>query len=74
MYNLIECSGNYLKPSGGLWQYYRADPVNTIQKSESFKSKIQIEKNVPNNDNKETVEISVLLEISVLFRDFLKCY
>ena len=23
MYNLIECSDNYLKTSGSLWQYYK---------------------------------------------------
>ena len=24
--NLIECSNNYLKTSGRLWQYYRDEP------------------------------------------------
>ena len=27
MYNLIECSNNYSKTSGRLWQYYRGEPA-----------------------------------------------
>ena len=27
MYNLIECSNNYSKTSGSLWQYYRDEPA-----------------------------------------------
>ena len=27
MYNLIECSDNYSKTSGSLWQFYRDEPV-----------------------------------------------
>ena len=29
MYNLIECSNDYSKTSGRLWQYYRAQPALT---------------------------------------------
>ena len=46
MYNLIECSNNYSKTSGSLWQYYRDDPSDTLTNSESFKFKIKIAKNV----------------------------
>ena len=27
MYSLIECSHNYSKTSGSLWQYYRDEPI-----------------------------------------------
>ena len=27
LYNLIECSNNYSKRSGGLWQYYKDEPA-----------------------------------------------
>ena len=30
MYNLIECSDNYLKTSESLWQYYRDNPNDNI--------------------------------------------
>ena len=40
IYNLIECSHNFSKTSGSLWQYYRHDPTPLINNSESFKSKI----------------------------------
>ena len=50
MYNLIECSDNYSKTSGRLWQYYRNEPNNNITESESFKSKIKITGNTPVNE------------------------
>ena len=50
MYNLIECSDNYSKTSGSLWQYYRNEPKNNITESESFKSKIKITGNTPVNE------------------------
>ena len=31
MYNLIEFSDNYSKPSGSLWQYYKMNPTITLQ-------------------------------------------
>ena len=42
MYNLIEYSDNYSKPSGSLWQYYRDELYNTLTYFESFKTKIKI--------------------------------
>ena len=42
MYNLIEYSDNYSKTSGSLWQYYKDDPNDNIENSESFKYKIKI--------------------------------
>ena len=34
MYNLIECSDNYSKTSGSLWQYYRDEPNYILTDSE----------------------------------------
>ena len=62
MYNLIECSGNYVKTSGSLWQYYRHEPNNNLAGSESFKSKVKITGKTPANDNKKDVEIMVPLK------------
>ena len=42
MYNLIEYSDNYAKPTGSLWQYFRDEPDDNIEDSESFKSTIKI--------------------------------
>ena len=42
MYNLIEFSDNYSKPSLSLWQYYKDEPNDNIADSESFKSKVKI--------------------------------
>ena len=59
MSNLIECSDNYSKTSGCLWQYYRDEPfiVNEpfieITNAKSFESKIKITENTLNNDNKK---------------------
>ena len=51
MYNLIEYSDNYSKTSGRLWQYYKVDPNDNLTDSESFKSKVKITGNTPNNRN-----------------------
>ena len=32
MYNLIEYSDNYSKPSGSLWEYYRDEPNPNLKK------------------------------------------
>ena len=56
MYNLIEYSDNYSKTSGSLWQYYRDDPYNNIENFESFRSKVKIIGNTPNNDNKKMLK------------------
>ena len=38
MYNLIECSKNYRKTTGSLWNYYRDQPSNPVSSnSKSFK-------------------------------------
>ena len=42
MYNLIEYSDNYAKTTGSLWQYFRDEPDDDIEDSESFKSNINI--------------------------------
>ena len=62
MYNLIEYSDNYSKTSGSLWQYYKDDPNDNLTDSESFKSKVKIAGNTPNNGNTKNVEIIVPLK------------
>ena len=62
MYNLIEYSDNYSKTSGSLWQYYKDDPNDNLTDSESFRSKVKITGNTPNNGNKKDVEITVPLK------------
>ena len=62
MYNLIEYSDNYVKTSGSLWQYFRDEPNNNLEDSESFKSKIKITGKTPDDDNEKDVEIMVQLK------------
>ena len=62
MYNLIEYSNNYSKASGSLWQYYKDDPNNYIENSESFKFKIKITGKSPDDGNTKDVEIIVPLK------------
>ena len=62
MYNLIEYSDNYAKTTGSLWQYFRDEPDNNIEDSESFKSKIKITGKTPDNHNEKHVEIMVPLK------------
>ena len=62
MYNLIEYSDNYSKTSGSLWQYYKDDPNDNMEQSESFKSKIKITGKTPPNGNTKDVEIMVQLK------------
>ena len=62
MYNLIEYSDNYAKTIGSLWQYFRDEPDDDIEDSESFKSKINITGKTPNNGNAKNVEIMVPLK------------
>ena len=62
MSNLIEYSDNYSKTSESLWQYYRDERNDNLEDSESFKSKIKITGNTPNNGNKKDVEIMVPLK------------
>ena len=55
MYNLREYSKNYRKTTGGLWNYYRDEPCNTLSSnSESFKYKISVTVNTYNTDEKIT--------------------
>ena len=62
MYNLIEYSDNYAKTTGSLWQYFRVEPDDNIEDSESFKSKIKIIGKTPDDDNEKDVEIMVPLK------------
>ena len=62
MHNLIEDSDNYAKTSGSLWQYFRDEPDDNIEDSESFKSKVKITEKTPNNNNEKDVEIMVPLK------------
>ena len=62
MYNFIEYSDNYSKPSGRLWQYYKDDPIDNITQCESFKSKIKITGKTPAAGNTKDVKIIVPLK------------
>ena len=62
MHNLIEDSDNYAETSGSLWQYFRDEPDDNIEDSESFKSKVKITEKTPNNNNEKDVEIMVPLK------------
>ena len=62
MYNLIEYSDNYSKASGSLWQYYKYDPNDNIENSESFKFKVKITGKTPNDGNTKDDEINVPLK------------
>ena len=62
MYNLMEYSDNYAKTTGSLWQYFRDEPDDNIEDSESFKSKIKITGKTPDDDNEKDVEIMVPLK------------
>ena len=62
MYNLTEYSDNYAKTTGSLWQYFRDEPDDNKEYSESFKSKIKITGKTPDYDNEEDVEIMVPLK------------
>ena len=62
VYNLIEYSDNYAKTSGSLWQYFRDEPDDNLEDSESFKSKIKITGKSPDDNNEKDVEIMVPLK------------
>ena len=62
MYNLIEYSDNYAKITGSLWRYFRDEPDDDLEDSESFKSKIKITGKTPDDDNEKDVEIMVLIK------------
>ena len=56
MYNLIEYSNNYAKTSGSLWQYFRDEPGDDLEDSESFKSKIKITGKTPHDNNEKMLK------------------
>ena len=62
MYNLIKYGDNYAKTTGSLWQYFRDEPDDDLEDSESFKSKIKITGKTPDDDNEKDVEIMVPLK------------
>ena len=62
MYNLIEYSDYYAKTSGSLWQYFRDEPYDNLEDSESFKSETKITGKTPDNDSEKDVEIMVQLK------------
>ena len=57
MYNLIEYSDNYSKTCGSLWQYYKDEPINDLENSESCTSKVKITGNTLDDGNAKDVEI-----------------
>ena len=57
MYNLTEYSDNYSKTSGSLFQYFKDDPNNNLTDPKSFKYKVKITGNTPNNGNTKNIEI-----------------
>ena len=61
-YNLIEYSDNHAKTTGSLWQYFRDEPDENIEDSESIKSKIKITGKNPDDDNEKDIEIMVPLK------------
>ena len=71
MYDLTEYGDNYFKTSGTLCQYYKDDPNDNIEDSESFKSKVKITGKTPNNGNTKDVEMIVPLKyLSNFWRTF----
>ena len=71
MYNLIEYSDSYSKTSGSLWQFYKDEPNDNLENSESFKSKGKITGNTPAGRNTKDVKIIVPLKyLSNFWRTF----
>ena len=62
MYNLTEHNDIYSKTSGSFWQYYKDDPNDNLENSESFKYKVKITGKAPVDNNRKDVEIIVLLK------------
>ena len=56
MYNLIECSDNFSKTSGSVWQYCKDDPNDNLANSESFKSKVKRTGKTPADRNKKNMK------------------
>ena len=74
MYNLIEYSDNYSATSGSLWQYYKDDPNDNMEQSESVKSKIRITRKTPADGNTEDVEILVPIKYLSNSGELLRCH
>ena len=66
MYNLIEYSDNYAKTLGSLWQYFRDEPDDDIEDSESFKSKIKLAGKTPNNNNNNVKDVEIMVPLKYL--------
>ena len=64
MYNLIDCSDNYSKTSGSLWQYYKDKLNDNITRSEPFKSKVKITGKTP--DDKNTKDVGIIVPLIYL--------
>ena len=67
MHDLIECSDNYSKTLGTLCQYDRNELNSTLTYSESFKSKVKIIGNTPNDGNAKVVLIVLSLKCLSIF-------
>ena len=81
MYNFLDCSKNYRKTTGSLWNYYRDEPIiypdnnynqNSITNSESFKYKTSITRKTSNeiqenneNTEQENTKTKKIIEIVV---------
>ena len=76
MYNLIECSKNYSKTTGSLWNYYGDEPnsgtvgdINYfIKDSKSFDYKTSITRKLEVNSTEKEVGIAVPLKPLSNFR------
>ena len=62
MYNLIEYSNDYLKTSESLWSFYRDETGEADNAAKTFKSKVNIIRKTPDNDNAKDVKIAVPLK------------
>ena len=73
MYNLIECSDNYLKASGSLWQYCKDIPAvnnggnivdfNGADATDSFNRKTKI---TSQTDNNGRIEVEIMVPLKYL--------
>ena len=64
MYNLLECSKNYRKTTGSLWNYYRDEPSNPLSlNSGSFEYKTSIvETTTEDNDSLTNAKVVIPLK------------
>ena len=69
IYNLLECSKNYRKTTGSLWNYYRDEPssiiganniTHSILNSESFDYKASFTENGVTHDNLTEMMLKLL--------------